>query len=140
MIMCLKAYGFGDSLIKWVIALYSNILSSVIVKRFVSDPFPVTRGVTRTKVLYSTLLKGVKLEPRVCRIFPSVDFQSIFKEIYKDFTEHYVSDVSWKIVHEILPINYVLYSRNGTRDKSCTFCGGIETFNIYFFIAKMYVL
>ena len=90
-------------------------------------------GNLSSKSLYSSLLDGVKLQPRVCRLYPTVDFSLIFKEIYRDFIENYVSDISWKILHEILPINYVLYVRNISRDKTCTFCDGIETFDHLFF-------
>ena len=67
MFMVLKQYGFGDSLIQWIMTLYSDILSSVIVNNFISDPFKVTRGV-RQGCSLSPLLYVLCLEPFACKV------------------------------------------------------------------------
>ena len=112
---------------------YRNCLTLVDRLLKIDSDLETSFGTLPSKVLYSTLLKDVKIEPRVLRIFPGIDFCPIFSEIYRDFIDHCISDVSWRIVHEILPINYVLYYRNISQDKFCTFCNGIETFEHLFY-------
>ena len=114
-------------------SFYSDCLALVDRLLRIDSDLEESFGTLTSSILYSTLLKEVKLDPRILRVFPTVDFGPIFCEIYRDFVDHVTSDVSWKVVHEILPINYVLYCRNISRDKSCPFCGGIETFEHLFF-------
>jgi hypothetical protein len=58
----LRAYGFGESLIKWVALLYSEVNSSVIVNGWVGEKFPVGRSVRQGCPL-SALLYVLCIEP-----------------------------------------------------------------------------
>jgi hypothetical protein len=62
MFSVLKAFGFGPSFVKWVSLLYHDISSSVLVNGFISDSFPVSRGVRQGCGL-SPLLYVLCMEP-----------------------------------------------------------------------------
>ena len=58
----LKAFGFDDNFVKWIRLLYTDISSSVIVNNFISESFPLERGVRQGCAL-SPLLYVICLEP-----------------------------------------------------------------------------
>ena len=67
MFTVLRAYGFGDSFIKWVKLLYTDIHSRVLVNGFLSDPFAIERSIRQGCGL-SMLLYVLCFEPLAHRI------------------------------------------------------------------------
>ena len=68
----LKAFGFGDSFISWIKAIYNDVSSNVIVNHFISDSFPVQKSV-RQGCCLSPLLYVICLEPVLIRIRKDTD-------------------------------------------------------------------
>jgi exonuclease III len=62
LIQILQAYGFGESFIRWITLLYTNVESSVIVNGWIGPKFPVTRSVRQGCPL-SALLYVLCIEP-----------------------------------------------------------------------------
>ena len=58
----LQVFGFDDNFINWVKLWYTNISSSVIVKNYISETFPLSRGV-RQGCSLSPLLYILCFEP-----------------------------------------------------------------------------
>jgi len=63
----LRAFGFGNSFIKWVELLYTDIYSRVLVNGFLSDPFTIERSIRQGCGL-SMLLYVLCFEPLAHRI------------------------------------------------------------------------
>ena len=58
----MKAFGFDDDFLKWIKLIYTDISSSVIVNNFISESFPIKRGV-RHGCSLSPLLYVICIEP-----------------------------------------------------------------------------
>ncbi|PJE77730.1 hypothetical protein CI610_03342 [invertebrate metagenome] len=116
---------------KWCPTFYTRIY--IIFKKYIKD-FPKSniKSVT-TKELYGTLLSGVITTPRIVRIFPTIDFAPVFLNISNKFLDTRSRDVVFKIVHEILPVNFRMYRFGVESSKYCTFCSGFETISHLFF-------
>ena len=52
----LQKYNFGPNIIKLIKILYTDISSSVMVNNFISDPFPLSRGVKQGCSLFSLVI------------------------------------------------------------------------------------
>ena len=52
---CQKEFGFGETFIKWIKIIYTNVCSSVLVNGWVSEEFKISRGI-RQGCSLSTLL------------------------------------------------------------------------------------
>lgn len=65
--------------------------------------------------------------PRCVRIFPSVPFERTRKAIHNKVIDPVTRDVAYKIAHNILPTNYLLFCRHITTDFFCVFCPQKET-------------
>lgn len=74
LIEILKAYGFGETFLRWITLLYTNVESSVIVNGWVGPKFQVTRSVRQGCPL-SALLYVLCIEPlaEAIRKDPSFD-------------------------------------------------------------------
>ena len=72
----LEKYNFGPNIIKWIKILYTDISSSVIVNNYISDPFPLTRGVKQGCSL-SPLLYVLALEPFARKVRADEDISGV---------------------------------------------------------------
>ncbi|MES9883856.1 MAG: reverse transcriptase domain-containing protein [Sedimenticola sp.] len=105
---------------------YSRCLSSF--KRFASLTSPIHAAtMCSTKFIYNTFLDGVCKQPKIERIHPNIDYISIWQNIFHTCISPESRDVMWRIAHEVLYVNYFLYIRHISEDKSCPLCGNIET-------------
>jgi hypothetical protein len=42
----------------------------------------------------------------------------------------------YRIIHEVLPVNYLMYNRNIYKSNKCTFCNQVETLRHLFMECK----
>ena len=89
------------------------------------------------KKVYLMLLSEVVLPPRVLKVFPLIDYDKAFRNnainaINLLSTEG--RDVSFRILHRVLPVNEYLYRFKIVRNLKCELCGvGVETLEHLFF-------
>ena len=66
--------------------------------------------------------------PPIVSKFPFIPFDKVWKSCNSQSIDPSARDISWKISHNILPVQQVLYARNITRILRCHFCASdIET-------------
>jgi len=81
----------------------------------------------KTRDFYKLLIGKIVTKPNVERIFPLVNISQAWKDINSNFMEPNISTLSWKIVHQIVPVNYTWWKRNRRQSKYCNFCRNVET-------------
>ena len=91
----------------------------------------------KTCNFYSCLLMGKKIKPKCESVFPQINFKNLWKTMYLKCIDSQVRDVFWKIVHEVIYVNYFLFNKQISKDNLCTFCHSrIETINHLFLECK----
>ena len=79
------------------------------------------------KSFYQALTPNAVFPPIVSK-FPLIPFDRVWKFYNSKFIDPFARDISWKISHNILPVQHVLYSRNIRNILRCHFCvSDIET-------------
>lgn len=80
------------------------------------------------KQFYKILSKYVITHSKIYKICPTVYLKSIWKNIYFPCIYPSVRNTIFKLCHEIIYVNYFLFTKDISKDnKSCPFCGKIET-------------
>ena len=74
------------------------------------------------KKIYNTLLEKVVLPPRICRLYPLIDFSEAFSNNCIKFLSPESRNVTFRVAHGILPINEYLYRLNITKNLKCYLC------------------
>ena len=104
----------------------------------------VTLGGITTKKFYSTLMSDDKYKIKVVQRFPLTDYNSVFKRVFNKFVDKFSRDVIYRIVHQILPVNCLMFKYNISKSNKCTFCNSVETIGHLFiecdFISQLYLL
>ena len=79
------------------------------------------RGAT-TKYLYNVILDSKEHVPKIVEKNTDIEFKFIFKNVFDKFIDRFSRDVLFKIVHNILPTNSLLFNYNIYNSNRCTFC------------------
>lgn len=87
-----------------------------------NDNYIYSFGNMTTKQYYTILLEDIITQPRILNIFPSVNFKEVFKLLYNDFIDKNARDTIYKIIHNIIPVNYYLYRIKICKGKICALC------------------
>ncbi|MES9882662.1 MAG: reverse transcriptase domain-containing protein [Sedimenticola sp.] len=75
------------------------------------------------KEIYKIMLNYSVVFPPIISKRPRINFTPIWKTLQNKCIDPFSRDVSWKIIHEILPVQQVLYFRKITKDAKCPLCG-----------------
>lgn len=90
-----------------------------------------------TKSVYMELLKPIVEPPCVAIKYPLVQFKTVFNNVVNRFISPELRDLNWKIVHQILPVNMLLYHRSISRTSTCVFCTQVESLDHLFISCRM---
>jgi hypothetical protein len=82
-----------------------------------------------TKIFYNHVLDSVVKEPRVFALHPHINFARVLSNVHDPFVDVSYRDVSWRIVHGVLPVHAYLNRLNICRTRVCPFvdCKEVET-------------
>ena len=94
---------------------------------FVSKEKKYTIGTLSVKQFYSCISSFVVHFPPVVSKHPHINYAYIWQELQNKQIDPFTRDVSWKIAHEIIPVQQVLYHRKITRYLICHLCPGLES-------------
>ena len=87
-----------------------------------------------TKFIYQRLLNKDLHSPRICGVYPLIDFSLTWKWVNCPFVDAPYRDLSWRIAHNVLPTQSYLYKYGISRISKCYLCGrGVETLQHLFF-------
>ena len=94
----------------------------------------MVRQLVTTKFIYTKLLDSRLIPPRVINIHPTIDISQCWKWIHCDFVDPKYKDLAWKIIHQILPTQCLLYRYHITGNAKCYLCKrGVETLSHLFY-------
>ena len=79
------------------------------------------------KEFYKHLSSSNNTFPRVVSKNPKVDYNHIWRELQRKLIDPFSRDLSWRIAHEIVPVQHVLYQRKITSNLKCPFCSEVES-------------
>jgi len=86
-----------------------------------------------TKFFYINLLKQYLSLPKIESAYPTFNFRIIFQHVFHPVIDPFSRDIVFKIVHEILPVNYRMHRFHIYKSNECTLCDSIETISHLFF-------
>ena len=86
-----------------------------------------------TKKIYSLFLKPNFIDPHIYKVFPSVNFQLAWKVNQMNFVDASLRDLSWRILHNILPVMAFLHRFKICKSIACPYCGSVETVSHAFY-------
>lgn len=85
-----------------------------------------------TKHFYTLLMSKVVTPSKVEKIYPQINFSLTWLDINSKFLEPHTNTLCWKIVHQVLPVNYDWWKRNVSKTSKCNFCPAVETISHLF--------
>ena len=80
-------------------------------------------GNTKRKQFYNLLICDLSYCPKFQKICPNIDFKCIWKNMYLSCIDPKVRNAMFKLCHDFILVNYYLFNKNISRDKSCPICG-----------------
>ena len=84
--------------------------------------------------MYRTFLLNVVEVPTVIARHPGIDFTKSFKSLHHKGVDPVTRNVSFKLIHDALPLADRLHARHLSKYKECVLCGkGLETIKHLFF-------
>ena len=75
-----------------------------------------------TKFIYGKLIQRKQIKPRVTRIYPTIVFAETWKWVQCAFVDPRYRDLAWRIAHQIIPTQSLLYKYNISRNIKCYLC------------------
>ena len=110
-------------------------------KQFVhKEPGFMTAQRITTKFIYNTLIEARTVKPRIINKHPLIQFSITWKWIHCPFVDAVYRDLSWRIAHDILPTQHILYKFKSSRLCKCNLCQSrVETLTHLFFQCPMVV-
>ena len=75
-----------------------------------------------TTFIYGKLIQRIQIKPRVTRIYPTIVFAETWKWVQCAFVDPRDRDLSWRIAHQIIPTQSLLYKYNISRNIKCYLC------------------
>jgi hypothetical protein len=88
-------------------------------------------GTTPTNIFYHRILDPLSMPPRMIGKHPEVIFSRVLSNVHHRFVECSYCDVSWRVIHDRLPLNALLYTRGAATVDMCSFQGCSASETIY---------
>ena len=89
-----------------------------------------------SKLYYTALLSMTNHKPRNNNIFPNINFREVYKNLYNHSIDSETRNTCWRISHDVVYVNYFLFTKGISKSKTCLFCDSIETVTHLFIYCK----
>ena len=99
---------------------YTNALLNF--KSFVAKFPDIELKSLTVKKIYILLLRDIIIPPRIVNVYPNVNFSKAFFNCNNKLLSSEGRDVSFRILHHVLPVNDYLFSLHIIKSQLCTFC------------------
>ena len=109
---------------EYVPPFYSYCLE--LFRSFIKSNPDVSFSSWSAKEFYLCLLDS-SYRPKCYSNFPLVDFKNSFSNINSNAVDSTCRDVCFKLTHDNLLTNNLLYSKNMSKTRKCLFCNNVET-------------
>jgi hypothetical protein len=87
----------------------------------------IVLGQYNTKTLYNLLLNSDKHVIKIVERNVNIDYSFVFKNVFDKFIDKFSRDVMYRIIHEILPVNILMFKYNISKSYKCVYCNEVET-------------
>ena len=102
-------------------AYYKQALSCFRQFEKLCPDFTLRQTIT-TKFIYYNVLQTRTISPKVLTVHPTMDFSQIWKAIQCSFVDPRYRDLAWRIAHQIIPTQNLLFKYNISRNAKCYLC------------------
>ena len=140
-------YWLGYKLRKFVPAFASNLIPhSFYMPIFYSEslssfedviraiPDLLRRNDIKVKDFYKVLINDMLTQPLVVAKHHTIAFHNVWPNIHTTFVDSNARDLAWRIAHECLPTNDLLYRHGVRRHYYCALCGAERETLVHLFI------
>ena len=93
----------------------------------------IVLGQYNTKTLHNLLLDNDEHVIKIVERNVNIDYSVVFKNVFDRFIDKFFRDVMYKIIHEILPVNILMFKYNISKTYKCVYCHEVETLRHLFF-------
>lgn len=127
-LLCMKDFKvFGEAVMK------VSQPNQCLPKRTKIDPNQLIPQLRSTKECYTLLKKDIICIPRIVSKFPQIDFLVSFKANSLHYLDPYQRNLTWRMLHGILPVNTQLYRIGIQTNLECPHCVEHESIPHAFF-------
>ena len=83
----------------------------------------MVRNDITVKFIYNIFMEHIIYPPIVVRKYPSIAFDvNVWPNIHNNFVDGNLRDLAWRVAHNILPTNDLLYRRRIRKSFICPLC------------------
>ena len=93
----------------------------------------IVLGQYNSKSLYNLFLDSHEHVIKIIEQNVDIEYSFVFKNVFDKFIDKFSRDVMYKIIHEILPVNILMYKFNISKTYKCVYCNEVETLRHLFF-------
>ena len=86
----------------------------------------IVLGQYNTKILYNLLLNSDKHVIKIVERNVNINYSFVFKNVFDKFIDKFARDVMYRIIHEILPVNILMFKYNISKSYKCVYCNEVE--------------
>jgi hypothetical protein len=90
-------------------------------------------GQHSTTSLYNLLLDSDDHVIKIVERNVDIDYSVLFKNVSDKFIDKFSRDVMYRGIHEILPVNILIFKYNISKTHTCAYCNEVETLRDLFF-------
>ena len=87
----------------------------------------------RKKCTYNLLLDSDDHVIKIVERNVDIDSSFVFKNVSDKLIDKFSRDAMYRIIHEILPVNILMFKYNISKTYKCVFCNEVETLRHLFF-------
>jgi hypothetical protein len=87
----------------------------------------IVLGQYSTNIIYNLMLNSDNHVIKIVERYFNIDYSFVFKNVFDKFIDKFSRDVMYKIIHEILPVNFLMFKYNISKSYKCVHCNEIET-------------
>ena len=98
----------------------------------------VSFNTINNKLFYKMLLCDESGPPKIEKLCPNIDFKPVWQNINSSNIDPDCRNISWRLCHDIVYVNYYLYEKNISKNKFCPLCNKIETVSHLFLECKIF--
>ena len=115
-------------------AFYVDVLNAL--KQYKSINKSIKTSDLNAKSTYKCLLELDSVQPVIEKKLTNVNFNVAWKAVSNQVLSPWARDISWRLLHNVLPVAAHLYHLHITRNATCVYCNWPETFAHCFYSCK----
>jgi hypothetical protein len=120
---------------EFVPPFYKQCLSAF---KVLIDKIPDYKFVGSPSKIFYIYLLDTDYKVKCVNLFPQINFKNVFLNIFSSAIDPIHKNICYRLVHDVVYVDYFLYCKRISKKKSCYFCNGIETVSHLFIECSYY--